>query len=177
MTTNSLSRVVRLSRSNSTVYTSFHSRLAVSSLQSIGSRRSFWKFPGPLNDDNSNSQSFMKHVHISFGGNNGMQFGNSNPDFGGSGGNVFQSMLEMCQESHARDIAQRMGLSVNHIKFKAVNDGDNRKKKMRAYIDAPNMDDRQLATLNAKVKQECPMAKFGSMLGKDTHIEWVKAET
>ena len=97
----------------------------------------------------------------------GFGFGKGN----GGGGNPFSHFLEMCQESHAREIASRMGLSVNNIEFKTVGEGN--KSQIKAYIDAPNATDQQLAELEQSVSEECPMAKFNQMMGNE-RVQWVK---
>ena len=112
------------------------------------------------------NNTFQHFKSVTFGSN----FNIGNVNFGGQ--NPFKYFLEMCQESHARDIAQRMGLSVNNIEFKTINEGNNT-QKIKAYIDAPNASKEQIKELAKSVAQECPMAKFNNIIGND-HVEWVK---
>eukprot|EP01084_Bolivina_argentea_P158979 276898_1 len=125
-----------------------------------------------------NIETFNKNS--SHGGGTGGFFGNMSKGLGnvgnmgkGFGGkNPLQWFLEHCQESHARDIATRMGLSVNNIEFKTTIDANNQ-TKIKAYIDAPNASEEQLKQLSSKVSTECPMSKVNNMLGNDD-VQWVK---
>lgn len=119
---------------------------------------------------------FQHFKSVSFGGISSFRgsintfgFGNGNGMNGG--GHSFTYFLEMCQEAHAREIASRMGLSVNNIEFKTVNNGD--KSQIKAFIDAPNATEEQLAELEQSVTEECPMAKFNQMMGNE-RVQWIK---
>eukprot|EP01083_Nonionella_stella_P103599 295963_1 len=112
------------------------------------------------------SNTFQHFKSSTFGGFNMGNMGS----FGGH--NPLTYFLEHCQESHARDIASRMGVSVQNIQFTTVSDASN-KTKIKAYIDAPNASNEQIKQLAESVAKECPMAKFNHMMGNDD-VEWIK---
>mmetsp|Transcript_1358 Transcript_1358/g.1824 ORF Transcript_1358/g.1824 Transcript_1358/m.1824 type:complete len:154 (-) Transcript_1358:64-525(-) len=108
----------------------------------------------------NNSSPNNNGFNIKFGGFNS---GNGPSGFGG----IMDWMLEHCQQSHASDIARRLNIQVNNIKFEKHNN------KTVAYIDAPNATHDQVKQLESMVKNECPMARINSMAGNDD-IEWKK---
>ena len=77
----------------------------------------------------------------------------------------FWYFYEQCQKKHALLAAQRMGLSIDDIKF----------DKNKAYIESNALiSTNDLNELSQTVKRECPMSKVNGMMGNDD-MQWIQS--
>ena len=126
------------------------------------------------NDTGNSSHSSSYHStssSSSFGGN-GMNFsgpfgggfghnpfgdgsGGSGGGGGGGSGGFFNQMLEWCSQAHARDVAQRMNINLQDVKFHYMPDG-----QVRVQVTAPSATEEQIKQLGQRVQEECPIARF-----------------
>ena len=80
---------------------------------------------------------------------------------------IFNKMLEMCSTSHAHQIASRMNVKVEDIRF------DVKGSEVHVQVQAPAATTKQIETLGKAVEQECPMARFYGK--KHVKMHWQKA--
>jgi hypothetical protein len=107
------------------------------------------------------------------GGGFGGGGGNNGPFGGGGGpGGMFDKMLEWCSQSHAQDIARRMGINLQNIQFETQKDGS-----VKVSVEAPGATPQQIEELGRAVQEECPIARYRktSMKEGQKSMEWVKA--
>eukprot|EP01062_Namystynia_karyoxenos_P074097 TRINITY_DN70940_c0_g1_i1.p2 TRINITY_DN70940_c0_g1~~TRINITY_DN70940_c0_g1_i1.p2 ORF type:complete len:208 (+),score=44.84 TRINITY_DN70940_c0_g1_i1:77-625(+) len=104
---------------------------------------------------------------------------------------IIQQMLAHCEEAHARQVAQRMGMDVSDLRFEfspgraavagsaapagALPAGDTEQEPLavRVYVrtSAPA---HQVAELGRKVSQECPVARLCQATGTTANVQWLK---
>ncbi|KAG5509852.1 hypothetical protein JKF63_07497 [Porcisia hertigi] len=90
-----------------------------------------------------------------FGGKGGSFDGFGGYPPGGPLGGFLDKALEWCSESHARDIANEMGVDLRDIRFEKTPEGG-----MNVMVDAPSATPLQIEQLGKRVQEECPVARF-----------------